>query len=139
MPPYIDVFAAVVRDNQVAQVAVMAVLLLILLDIVFGVGDALFRHVFSSEKMRAGIGHKCSEMGFLLVGVIVDGTISAGFDLGFTAPVFVAICAYLCVMEIGSLLEIFGKMNPQLANSPVLKVLESTKFTGGGEDECAAD
>ena len=126
-PFWADVFLSVIRDNQTAQVALMAVLLLILLDWVFGVGNAIARHEFSSSKMREGIGHKCSELGFCLVGIIVDGTIIGGVDLGYSAPCFTAICVYIALMEIGSLLEIFSRMNPQLADSPIFKLLAQNK------------
>lgn len=135
LPLFIDTFLIPVRDSQTAQVAIAAVLILILLDIVFGIGNALASHTYSSEKMRQGIGHKCTELGFMLVGVVVDGTIAGGFDLGYTAPVLTAICAYLCIMEIGSLLETFALMNPQLAGSAVFKLLESTHII---EEEGAA-
>lgn len=135
-PFWFDVFLGVIRDNQTAQVALMAVLLLILLDWIFGVGNALANKEFNSKKMREGIGHKCSELGFCLVGVIVDGTIIGGVDLGYSAPCFTSVCVYICLMEIGSLLEIFSRMNPQLANSPIFKLLEQNKQeVGEGADD----
>lgn len=127
IPTWIDVFLAPLRDSQPAKVAVMAVLLLIVLDIVFGVLNACIHHEFSSEKMREGIGHKCSELGFMLVGLIIDGTIVGGVDLGFKAPVLVTVCVYIALMEIGSLLETFVRMNPALKESPLFKLLASVK------------
>lgn len=126
-PIWIDVFVGVIRDNQTAQVALMAVLLLILLDWIFGVANAIANHEFSSSKMREGIGHKCSELGFCLVGVVIDGTIIGGVDLGYSAPCFTAICVYIALMEIGSLLEIFSRMNPELADSPIFKLLQQNR------------
>ncbi len=126
-PIWIDAFISVIRDNQTAQVALMAVLLLILLDWIFGVSNAIAHKEFSSSKMREGIGHKCSELGFCLVGVVIDGTLIGGVDLGYTAPCFTAICIYICLMEIGSLLEIFCKMNPALANNPIMQLLKQNK------------
>ena len=134
-PHVLDTFVSVVRDNDVAQAAICAVFLFILLDIIYGLGSALVRHEYSSTKMREGIGHKCSEIGFVLVGWLVDATIAAGLDLGFTAPVLVSICVYICLMEIGSLLEIFAKMNPQLANSIPLRLLESSKKLMEGKED----
>ena len=128
-PYFVDVFLAVIRDNPTAQVAFMAVLLFILLDWIFGVASAVAAKEFSSQKMRDGISHKCSELGFCLVGLIIDGTIVGGVDLGYTAPCFTAICGYVCLMEIGSLLEIFSRMNPQLADSPIFKLLKQNKGT----------
>ena len=126
VPIYLDVFLSPIRDNQTAQVAVMAVLLLIVLDVLFGVGNALLHQEFSSSKMREGIGHKCSELGFLLVGCIADGCIIGGVDLGYSAPVLTGAAVYICVMEIASLLELFTKINPALIDSPVFKLLKAS-------------
>lgn len=123
-PHYIEVFIAVLRDNPIAQVGVAAVLLLTLLDVLFGLANAAMHKEFSSKKMREGIGHKCVSFGFLLVGIIVDGTIIGGFELGYNAPVLTAICAYLCIMEIASLLETFLKMNPKLKDVPLIGLLK---------------
>lgn len=114
-----------IRDCFPAQVAIAVLLILILLDWVFGIGNALMKHEFSSEKMRQGIGHKCTELGFVLLGILVDALISVGFDLGFQGPILTTISLYLCIMEIGSLLETFALINPELAHSPVFKLLET--------------
>lgn len=118
-----ETFLSPVRDCFPAQVAIIALLLLILLDWVFGIGNACMKHEFSSEKMRQGIGHKCSELGFVMLGIVMDAMITSGLDIGFDAPILTTIAVYLCVMEIGSLLETFAKINPQLAESPVFKLL----------------
>ena len=129
----IEAFLAPVRDCFPAQVAIVALLILILLDWIFGIGNALMKKEFSSSKMREGIGHKCSEMGFIAVGVVCDALISSGLDIGFNAPILTTIAVYLCVMEIGSLLETFAKINPSLSESPVFKLLESVHIVH--EDE----
>ena len=125
MPQYLDVFFAPIRDSFPAQVAIIALIFLIVLDWIFGIGNALEKKNFSSEKMREGIGHKCSELGFVLVGIVADAMLSAGLNIGFSGPVLTAIAVYLCIMEIGSLLEIFVDINPKLADSPVFKLLAS--------------
>lgn len=119
----LETFLSPIRDCFPAQVAVAALLLLILLDWIFGIANALLHHEFSSEKMREGIGHKCSELGFVIVGIIMDAMITSGLNIGFGGPILTTIAVYLCVMEVGSLLEIFAKINPQLADSPVFKLL----------------
>ena len=135
MPYYIDIFLSPIRDNPVAQGAVIGLFALILLDWVFGIGNALLQGEFSSRKMREGIGHKCSELGFVIVGVIADGLLFAGLDTGFNGPVLVAIVAYLCLMEIGSLVETFVKINPALADTPIFKLLASVHVMEGGESD----
>lgn len=122
----ITIFAEPVTSSAAAQVAIIAVLLLILLDVAFGCGNAVSKHEFSSEKMRAGMAHKAAELGFVLVGVICDACLLGGFDLGF-APILMSVCLYLVLMELASLLETFAKMNPQLAESPLFKLLESVE------------
>lgn len=119
----LEAFVSPIRDCFPAQVAVTALLILILLDWIFGIGNALMKKEFSSEKMRQGIGHKCSELGFVVVGVVMDAMIMSGLDLGFQGPILTTITLYLCVMEIGSLMEIFAKINPQLGESPAFKLL----------------
>ncbi len=121
----LDSFLSPIRDCFPAQVAVAALLILILLDWVFGIGNALIQHQFSSEKMRQGIGHKCSELGFVCVGIIMDAMITSGLDIGFEGPILTTVTVYLCIMEIGSLMETFAKINPQLGESPAFKLLET--------------
>ena len=125
MPYFIDVFLQPVRDNQQAQVAICAVLLLIALDVLFGLGNSVLHHEYDSTKMREGLAHKSTELLFVLLGVIIDGTIIAGLELGYTAPVLTTICVYIIVMEIGSLMETSVKIWPHLADTPIFKFLAS--------------
>lgn len=121
-------FVTPIHENQMVQIALVALLFLILLDWLFGIGNACANHEFSSQKMREGISHKCSELGFVLVGMVADAMLFAGLDIGLNGPVLMTITVYLCVMEIGSLLETFVKMNPVLGDSPVFKLLASVKM-----------
>jgi toxin secretion/phage lysis holin len=121
----LQAFLSPIRDCFPAQLAIAALLILILLDWVFGIANALIHHEFSSSKMREGIGHKCSELGFVVVGIVMDAMITSGIDIGFQGPILTTIALYLCVMEIGSLLETFAKIYPKLAKSPAFKLLAS--------------
>lgn len=131
MPIWIDTFVQPIRDDRTAQIAIMAVMLLTLADIVFGIINALISHTFSSQKMREGVGHKCVSFGLMFVADVVDGTIIGGLDLGFTSPVLVTSCVYLIIMEITSLLEHFVKIEPELKDTPIFKLLNiSEKLEG---------
>lgn len=134
-PVFIDVFIAPIRDNPTVQAAITALLVLILLDWVFGLANALVQKEFSSAKMRAGIGHKCSELGFVFVGAVADGLFFAGLDVGFSGPILTLICAYLIVMEFGSLLETFAKLNPDLEKTKLFSVLSSVKLIDDPQKE----
>lgn len=126
-PEFLDAFISPIRDSVAAQVGIIAVLVLMALDVIFGLANAFSNKEYTSEKMRKGIAHKCAEFGFIIVGVIVDAAITGGLDIGISAPVLVAICVYLILMEIGSLLETFACMNPALAHSPLFKLLDSVR------------
>lgn len=117
-----ELFLEPVKSSEVAQVAIIAVVLLTLLDVCFGVLNALLHREFSSSKMREGIAHKSTSFGFILVADVVDAAIIAGLDLGFAAPVLVFACSYLVLMEIASLLETFCKLNPNLKDTPLFKL-----------------
>ena len=130
-----EIFTAPIRECLPAQVAIIALLILILLDWIFGIGNAMMKHEFKSDKMREGIGHKCSELGFITVGVVMDAMISSGLNIGFDAPILTTMAVYLCIMEIGSLMETFAKINPQLAESPAFKLLASAHLIHGNEEE----
>lgn len=126
----IDVFLQPVRDGK-AQVLLVAAFAFTVLDVLFGIVNATMHKEFSSKKMREGIGHKSASFGAVLVGCIIDGTITAGIDLGYSAPVLVSTCVYVCLMEIASLLETFGKMNPQFKDSPLYQLLAAAHVVQG--------
>ena len=131
----LESFLSPVRDCFPAQVAIVALLILILLDWIFGIGNAMMKKEFSSDKMRQGIGHKCSELGIVLIGIITDAMITSGLDIGFEGPILTTITVYLCIMEIGSLMETFAQINPQLAKSPAFKLLASVHLINDIDDK----
>lgn len=110
MPPYIYHVISPVTDPK-AQTAIFTVLALILLDLVVGIVGAIVTHTFSSEKMRAGLLHKFMELCAMALGAILDGALVGGFDLQ-TQPLLIATCAYIGIMETGSVLELIKKYDP---------------------------
>lgn len=126
-PQFIDVFLSPVRDNTQIQAALFAFMLLVLLDVIFGISNALMTKNFSSTVLREGIVHKLSEFGIIAVGIIVDGLLFAGLDLGFNGPVLAFFLVCLIVMELGSIMELLAQMNPDLANNKAFKLLASVK------------
>lgn len=134
-----EFFVAPIRDSQMAQMAILAVLLLILMDWLLGTATALITHSYDSTIARKGIAHKAGELCFVLLAILVDGCIGAGLDLGITSPVLLGTCVYIIVMEVGSILETIGTLNPDLADSPLFKLLasmqEHRKETTEQEDE----
>jgi phage-related holin len=110
MPSYVRPFVAPILDPT-AQVAICTVLLLIALDLVVGITGAVVTHTFSSEKMRAGLLHKFMELSAMALAIILDGALVSGLDLA-TQPLLLATCAYVGIMETGSILELIKKYDP---------------------------
>lgn len=127
LPQFIDVYMAPVRDNQIIQAMLFAVLILILADMLFGIINACAHHEFSSKKLREGLIHKTGELALVLVGVIVDGLIFAGVDVGINGPILGVMLTAIIIMELGSLMEISAQMNPALQEIKVFKLLASVK------------
>lgn len=138
IPNYIDVFIAPVRDSDAVKVLLVAVMLLTFADVLFGVLNALIHKEFKSQKMREGIAHKSTSAGAILVSCVIDGTITAGVDLGYPAPVLAAVCGYIILMEVASLLETFGKLNPQFQGSPLYQLLAAAHVVSETAEQASA-
>ena len=110
MEPY-EYFIQPLLDTK-AQAGIMAVGLLICLDVIMGLGGALVTHTFSSEKMRDGMLHKFTEVICILLAIIFDGLLMAGFSITIE-PTLILTCGYISIMEAGSVLELVRKYNPE--------------------------
>ena len=127
LPQFIDVYMAPVRDNPIVQAMLFAVLILILADMLFGIINACYHKEFSSKVLREGLIHKTGELALVLVGIIIDGLIFAGIDIGMNGPILGVMLTAIIVMELGSLMELAAKMNPELSGLQVFKMLASVK------------
>lgn len=110
----------VLTEPQEWAVGIACVLLL--MDIVTGGAQALMNHTFSSSKMREGLMHKAMELVIITLAFVLElaGTHIAG--LPFSGVTVVAVCVYVIVMEVGSILENVAEVNPELRDSPLLKL-----------------
>lgn len=105
----------------------------ICIDCLYGTIGALLTHTFSSAKMRQGMLHKFSEFIILGVAYLIQWVTASGVDLGqlgsiqANVPSYVIMGIYIFVMEVGSILELCVKFNPQLKNAPILKVFAHGK------------
>ena len=127
----IEFFLAPFLDGQ-AQVAILALCGLMLLDIVFGSLNAISKHVFSSTNFRTGLVRKLSNLGLVLAAAIVDAMLLGGLNLGWQ-PVLLTITVSLAVMELWSLLEIFADMHPEISGAPWYQMLVKSKADKRGD------
>ena len=137
MPPYIDIFLSPIRDSQIAQALVIALLILTALDLLFGVFNAMFfQNNFSSHELRKGLLRKLGNFGMLCVAVVIDGILLSGFDLGFQ-PIFVTLAGAFCLMEISSVIELWAEEHPERKGTGVWKLLENAKGKASDQQDGA--
>lgn len=103
----------------------------IVLDFVTGLFKAFATHTYMSSKMREGLWHKSSLVLVVIVAVLVD-VAQSYMDLGVTLPVAGAACAYISIMELGSILENVCKINPELLPEKLSALFGGLKKTDAG-------
>lgn len=122
----LDPFIAPLRGTA-AQTLIIALLMLSLLDVLFGTANAMFvAHDFSSHKFREGLIRKLSNLGLMCMADIIDAMLLSGIDLGFQ-PIFLVVGVSLALMEVWSLLEIYAEMHPEISESDWYKMLLRSK------------
>lgn len=122
----IHYFIQPVQDEQ-AQVAIMALCVLAAMDVLFGVLNAWFvQHDFSTHEFRQGLIRKLSNFGVVCAADVVDAMLLGGLELEMQ-PVLMAVCVSLILMELGSLMEIFAEMHPEISESTWWQMLAHSK------------
>lgn len=101
-----------------AAVAFMA------MDILTGFIAAAINHTISSSKMREGIGHKALMVCVILVALMVEVASEHVVGLGFGGVTVVAVCAYMVVMEVASIMENVCSAYPELRDTPLMRVFD---------------
>lgn len=102
------------------------VFLLVLIDYITGVINAIMHGELSSERMRQGLGHKFAYLAIICVAIIVEYG-SDYINLGIELPVFMPVCAGICLIEITSIMENCVKINPELSTSNILNIFKVDK------------
>lgn len=102
------------------------VFLLVLIDYVTGVVNAIIAGELSSERMRQGLAHKFTYLAVICVSLIVEYG-SDYINLGIELPVFLPVCSGICLIEITSIVENCIKINPELPDSNILNIFNINK------------
>lgn len=96
--------------------------LVMALDIVSGLAKAILVDGFDSKKMREGLGHKFTYIIALALAALIEyGSIylDFGFQLTMLQP---AVMVYICLTEVGSILENIVTINPALSDNAFLNI-----------------
>jgi toxin secretion/phage lysis holin len=136
-PFYLYAFWAPIHESSIVQVMLIAVLILIVADLLFGMLGAVIQKNFQSSKIREGLAHKCSEFAFLLVADVIDALLFAGISLPFDIPngcALMVVGTSLILMEIASLMEIATRINPKLSENPLFEILDNAHIIDATHD-----
>lgn len=110
-------------------------LILIFIDVISGVTNAIFNRELSSQKMREGGKHKAALIIVLCLGAIMAyGGVYIGLDSAFCACIEIAIGSYIGFMELISILENVCLMNPELKISRLFSIFGVEDEKEGGKD-----
>lgn len=110
------------------------VFLLVLIDYITGVINAIMHGELSSERMREGLGHKFAYLAIICVALIVEYG-SDYINLGIELPVFIPVCAGICLIEITSIIENCVKINPELKDSNILNIFNINRKENDGKED----
>ena len=110
------------------------VFLLVLIDYVTGVVNAIMHGELSSKTMREGLGHKFTYLAIICVALLVEYG-SDYINLGIDLPVFIPVCAGICLTEITSTMENCVKINPELSGSNILNIFSINEKENNGKED----
>lgn len=110
------------------------VFLLVLIDYITGVVNAIMHGKLSSERMRRGLGHKFAYLSVICVALIVEYG-SDYINLGIGLPVFIPVCVGICMIEITSIMENCVKINPELSGSSILNIFNIDRKENNGKED----
>lgn len=87
--------------------AILAPMVLIVIDVLTGTVIAWKNNDFKSAKMRAGLSKKFGELVYVLVGILTKFALGTELILYFTV-------GYICLMELSSLAENCDKLGVKM-------------------------
>ena len=121
-----------ITDSQAWAFA--CVFVFMMCDILSGFLQAVVNHNVQSVKIREGIVHKASIALIIFAVYALELTASHVAGLHIDGLGTVPVCVIVILMELVSIWENVCSANPELKNSPLGKLLESTIDIDGGEN-----
>lgn len=107
--------------------AVGVALVLMALDMVSGFVGAAANGEVKSSKMREGLWHKASEVLVIVLAFVIQVACEHVVGLPYADVTVVAVCGFIVVMEVGSVLENIAKANPNMKDSGIFKLFANNE------------
>lgn len=105
-----------------------------LLDFISGIIKAFVVKNLNSTTMREGLFHKMGSTLCIILGALCQYSIKY-FDIGINVQVAYCVCSYIVLMEILSIIENIGAINPELIPQNIKELFLKLKGgSGNGKD-----
>lgn len=105
---------------------ILAVIVFSGLDYVTGVVGAIMHGNLSSSKMREGLGHKFAYLVTFFLAWFIDFEMNH-IDLGFNVAITPLVATGIVMIELSSIIENIGEINPELKASKLLQIFQSNR------------
>lgn len=104
--------------------AIAGAFLMMIIDMVTGIAQAIFNCNFKSSAMRRGLCHKATLTLIIMLVICIEILSSHIVELNFNGISVYVVCITIIFMELASILENLKKAYPELADSPIMKIFE---------------
>lgn len=104
---------------------ILAILVFTATDYVTGIIGAIMHKNLSSTKMREGLGHKFTYLCVFFIAWFIDFEMEH-IDVGFHSALTPTVTIGIVLIELSSIIENIGKINPELTQAEFMKVFNQT-------------
>lgn len=110
------------------------VLFLIVFDYGSGIAQAIKNSDLRSDKMRSGLWHKLGFVLSMVLAVSID-IANQHVQLPYAQYILPAVCIYLIVTEVTSILENLKELSPELGSAKFLGIFATTNLLDNSKAE----
>lgn len=100
---------------------ILAVLVFAITDYITGAIGAIMHGNLSSTKMREGLGHKFAYLCVFFIAWFIDFEMRH-IDIGFHSALTPIVTIGIALIELSSIIENIGKINPELRQAEFMKI-----------------
>ena len=112
---------------------ILAVFVFTITDYVTGIVGAIMHGNLSSMKMREGLGHKFAYLCVFFIAWFIDFEMRH-IDIGFPTTLTPIVTIGIVLIELSSIIENIGKINPELTQAEFMKIFaEHNKENNNGD------
>lgn len=104
--------------------AIGGAFLMMLIDMVTGISQAIYNRSFKSSTMRRGLCHKATLSLIIMLVICIEILSSHIVGLNFGGITVYVVCIAIIGMEFASILENIKQAYPELADTPIMKIFE---------------